>query len=720
MPVNDLIILRKGTDAVWSGINPVLSSGEPGYDSTYNLLKVGNGTSSWLDLNPVNLSGTYFNSAVSGLLPVKNIVAGSDISVSSTSGIYTINNTMTSVETSASVVTTVFNKTGASIPKMTAVYINGGQGDLPTIQKALATADISSAGTYGITYEAIDNMSSGRVIVLGALTGLNTDQFNPTAPQGDVNGTVVYLSPTVSGALTTTKPYAPYHIVAMGTIVRTHQNVGVIEVRVQNGYELDELHNVAITGATNGQFLQYNSVSGLWVPSSSGNFTTLQVNGTAVPTGTGSANYVTKWTGTNSLNNSIIYDNGTNIGIGTSSPSYKLDVVGTGNFSQNLLVNGTRVSLSGHTHSSSDITNFNSSVSGLLPTIANSGDNRVLTSTGSAVGINAESNLTFDGSLLSVTGSGSFSSNLSLSNQTASTIAGFDSSKNIVSLNTTTYPSLTELSYVKGVTSSIQTQLDNKAASSHNHTSSNITDWNEAVDDRVSNLLVGISGINISYNDAGNILNIAYTGAGGGGGVTINNYSNNRVLTSDGTSTGIDAENNLVFIPSSSGNKLGIGTINPNGNLSLSNGNFAIDGDSQKSFLTVRNSTTNNTSTTLYLDGSSTKIVLPPKSVWNFHINLSCYSDTNEGAASWNFKGCIKRTSSTTALVASIIEENFIDSSLNGVSATVVANTGTSSLDINVSGLNSNNIRWTAGVDFVQTRYDSTNYFLPMKFDMVP
>jgi len=282
MPVNDLIQLRKGTDAVWSGINPVLSSGEPGYDSTYNLLKVGNGTSSWLDLNPVNLSGTYFNNAVSGLLPVKNIVAGSDISVSSISGIYTISNTMTSVETSASVVTTVFNKTGASIPKMTAVYINGGQGDLPTIQKALATADISSAGTYGITYEAIDNMSTGRVIVLGALTGLNTDQFNPTAPQGDVNGSVLYLSPTISGALTTTKPYAPYHIVAIGTIVRTHQNEGVIEVRVQNGYELEELHNVAVTGATNGQFLQYNSVSGLWVPSSSGNFITLQVNGTGV------------------------------------------------------------------------------------------------------------------------------------------------------------------------------------------------------------------------------------------------------------------------------------------------------------------------------------------------------------------------------------------------------------------------------------------------------
>jgi hypothetical protein len=75
----------------------------------------------------------------------------------------------------------------------------------------------------------------------------------------------------------------------------------------------------------------------------------------------------------------------------------------SGNFNS-LSVSGIPVSVSGHSHSSSDITNFNSSVSGLLPTISNSGDNRLLTSTGSTVGINAENNLTFDGSLLSVSG----------------------------------------------------------------------------------------------------------------------------------------------------------------------------------------------------------------------------------------------------------------------------------------------------------------------------
>lgn len=51
-----------------------------------------------------------------------------------------------------------------------------------------------------------------------------------------------------------------------------------------------------------------------------------------------------------------------------------------------------------------------------------------------------------------------------LSSETASRLAILDASKNIKSADTTTYPSLTELAYVKGVTSAIQTQLDAKVA----------------------------------------------------------------------------------------------------------------------------------------------------------------------------------------------------------------------------------------------------------------
>ena len=48
---------------------------------------------------------------------------------------------------------------------------------------------------------------------------------------------------------------------------------------------------------------------------------------------------------------------------------------------------------------------------------------------------------------------------VNISNLTASTIISADASKNVVSLALATYPSLTELSYVKGVTSGIQAQI---------------------------------------------------------------------------------------------------------------------------------------------------------------------------------------------------------------------------------------------------------------------
>jgi hypothetical protein len=111
--------------------------------------------------------------------------------------------------------------------------------------------------------------------------------------------------------------------------------------------------------------------------------------------------------------NGITFD-----GNGTQTVPYLPNQVnitgGSGDFSS-LKLNSTTVSVSGHTHTSSNITDFNSSVSGLLPTIANSGDNRVLTSTGSAVGINAESNFTFNGSLLTAP-SGNFTNSLRVNN----------------------------------------------------------------------------------------------------------------------------------------------------------------------------------------------------------------------------------------------------------------------------------------------------------------
>lgn len=68
----------------------------------------------------------------------------------------------------------------------------------------------------------------------------------------------------------------------------------------------------------------------------------------------------------------------------------------------------------------------------------------------------------YDSGNQTVGGVKAFSSAPNLSSLTDSTILGLDGSKNIQSLDVATYPSLVELAYLKGVTSSIQTQINGK------------------------------------------------------------------------------------------------------------------------------------------------------------------------------------------------------------------------------------------------------------------
>ena len=153
-------------------------------------------------------------------------------------------------------VTQVYNETGSTLTKGTVVYINGGHGNLPTVTKAIATSDTTSAQTYGIVRTDITNNNNGYVTVIGNLDNIDTQAY--------AAGTQLYLSGTTAGAWTSTKPYAPVHLVYVGIVVRSHPTQGVIEVRIQNGYELDELHNVSAQSPSNGDILQYVSSTSLW------------------------------------------------------------------------------------------------------------------------------------------------------------------------------------------------------------------------------------------------------------------------------------------------------------------------------------------------------------------------------------------------------------------------------------------------------------------------
>lgn len=62
-------------------------------------------------------------------------------------------------------------------------------------------------------------------------------------------------------------------------------------------------------------------------------------SGTAPATGTGTTNFITKWSGSSTLGNSLLYDDGTNVSLGSTSPSTKLDVI----FSQSNQTTGFRI-----------------------------------------------------------------------------------------------------------------------------------------------------------------------------------------------------------------------------------------------------------------------------------------------------------------------------------------------------------------------------------------
>ena len=150
----------------------------------------------------------------------------------------------------------VRNTTGATLTKGTAIYISGATGQISTVSKALATSDATSAQTLGLITADLANNSNGFVTVIGSLTNLNTSAYT--------DGAQLYLSGVTAGTLTATKPYAPIHLVYMAVVEHAHPTQGKLFVKVQNGYELDEIHNVSAQTPSNGQTILWNATTSLW------------------------------------------------------------------------------------------------------------------------------------------------------------------------------------------------------------------------------------------------------------------------------------------------------------------------------------------------------------------------------------------------------------------------------------------------------------------------
>jgi hypothetical protein len=220
-------------------------------------------------------------------------------------------------------------KAGVAINKGQAVYVTSADGTNMIVGLASNASEATSSKTMGLLDATVSTNGFANVVTEGLLDGLDT---STAGAAGDpvwlgTGGNLIYGLGS--------KPYAPAHLVFIGIVTRKNSNNGEIFVKVQNGFELKEIHDVDLitTAPVNGHILGFDGT--LWV-----NKTVASWLGYTPASASGTTNYLSKFTGSTTLGNSQIFDNGTNVGIGNSSPSQKLDVSGYAKFTSGIILDG--------------------------------------------------------------------------------------------------------------------------------------------------------------------------------------------------------------------------------------------------------------------------------------------------------------------------------------------------------------------------------------------
>jgi hypothetical protein len=539
MAVNNLIILRKGTASQWNSANPVLASGEPGYDLTNLILKIGDGVTAWNSLSNHNHTVSNisdFNSSVSGLFPVKNIVAGSNVTISSTSGTYTINSTATG---GSSTSVSNYGSNRVLLSDNTSTGINA-QTNL-TFDGATLTAP-SGSFSSSLKVNSVNVSVSGHNHIIGDVTGLQSaldgkqasgsyaasshthtssqiTDFN-TSVSGLVNGVYAPLaSPTFTGTVNgITKS-----MVGLGNVDNTSDTSKPISSATQTALDnkaaLSHTHtssnitdfNSSVSGlVSNYALLNSPTLTGTPLsPTAAVDTNTTQIASTAFVLGQASSS-TPLIDGTATIGTSTRYARADHIHPTDTTRAALTGATFTGsisspsgNFTQSLQVNSTGVSLVGHTHTSSQISDSTTAGRALL-----TGADAAAQRTSLGLGTLATQNGTFSG-----TSSGTNTGDQTISISGDVTASGSSSSLNatVTKINGVLLAGLST-GLIKNTTStgapSIAIAGTDYAAASHTHTSSNITDFNSSVSGLlpVLNIVAG-SGVTISATSGTYTLN---------------------------------------------------------------------------------------------------------------------------------------------------------------------------------------------------------------------
>lgn len=150
----------------------------------------------------------------------------------------------------------VYNSTGSTIPAGTPVYVVSASGDLINIAPARANSESTSLVTIGLTTNDIATGTQGFVTIVGIVHDINTSTLT--------EGGYVYVSPSVAGGLTSTRPVAPNVAAAIGICTVRDASVGSIFVNLRVQPTVERLSNVYVTGIVDNDVLSWDAANNRW------------------------------------------------------------------------------------------------------------------------------------------------------------------------------------------------------------------------------------------------------------------------------------------------------------------------------------------------------------------------------------------------------------------------------------------------------------------------
>jgi|688.fasta_scaffold13157_18 hypothetical protein len=272
------------------------------------------------DPNPVwyNWSPNYLTTGSSidalGDVTITTATAGQILQYNGTAW---VNTTLSTVEYVSKVQHLV--KAGVAITKGQAVYVTGADGTNMIVGLASNASEATSSKVMGLAASTAAINDQIFVVTEGLLAGLNTS----TATAGDpvwlgANGNLIF------GLLN--KPTSPLHLVYLGVVTRVQQNNGEIFVKVQNGIEIDEIHDVQISSPATGQLLRRDT-DGYW-KNWTPNFLTAEADtlDSITVRGATTTNAITVGGLTVDTNTLVVDAINNRVGIGTAAPGALLQV----------------------------------------------------------------------------------------------------------------------------------------------------------------------------------------------------------------------------------------------------------------------------------------------------------------------------------------------------------------------------------------------------------